>query len=507
MRQHALRLADARSASSSAGVAGRRTSRRAAGSSPQARRTPRSTPRSDTRRPTSRPPETRPSCWSRSARFRPRAPRSRSTRRLRRSTGSRARRAAAAPTAALRSRARRSTGQRAGTLPDVDWNQDISARSRTLARPASSRSARASRRPRLRALDLQIDGQTAGTGASAGDGGRPASRCSRRAPRRRRGLRERHADGRLREQHRVPRVERLRRGDRLAGRQRPAERGRRRRRGSSARSPTPASRASSRSARASRRPLTPGASTSRSTVRPRAPAQAPVTAARPASRPSRPVRTAVGEAAAGGASLSDYTRSVECRTPTARAASSRALRAAGVVSSPVEQRHRLRDHEHPQDRQVSRSSRTSSPLPIRVHFNLQIDGQTAGYRGEGRRRRTTGERTLNTGTHRSVRPARARAWRATARRSSALRQRRAVVASGDGAGPLNLDVTSGTDIVCVITNTRKTGKLEVRKNLVPADDTVTSTWNRRCDRRVPARAPATAVRRGADAQHGHAHGR
>ncbi len=39
-----------------------------------------------------------------------------------------------------------------------------------------------------------------------------------------------------------------------------------------------------------------------------------------------------------------------------------------------------------------------------------------------------------------------------------------------GAGPLNVTVTSGSDIVCVITNTRQTGKLEVQKVLNPAND-------------------------------------
>ena len=45
----------------------------------------------------------------------------------------------------------------------------------------------------------------------------------------------------------------------------------------------------------------------------------------------------------------------------------------------------------------------------------------------------------------------------------------AVVASAaaDNAGPLNVSVTTGSDIVCVITNTRETGKLEVQKDAQP----------------------------------------
>ena len=40
----------------------------------------------------------------------------------------------------------------------------------------------------------------------------------------------------------------------------------------------------------------------------------------------------------------------------------------------------------------------------------------------------------------------------------------------DNAGPLNVSVTTGSDIVCVITNTRETGKLEVQKSLSPTTD-------------------------------------
>src|SRR5204863_1968134 len=42
--------------------------------------------------------------------------------------------------------------------------------------------------------------------------------------------------------------------------------------------------------------------------------------------------------------------------------------------------------------------------------------------------------------------------------------------TGDSAGPLNVSVTSGYDIVCTVTNTRETGKLEVVKDLIPSTD-------------------------------------
>ena len=42
--------------------------------------------------------------------------------------------------------------------------------------------------------------------------------------------------------------------------------------------------------------------------------------------------------------------------------------------------------------------------------------------------------------------------------------------ASDSAGPLNVTVTTGSDIVCTITNTRETGKLEVVKELNPTSD-------------------------------------
>ena len=46
----------------------------------------------------------------------------------------------------------------------------------------------------------------------------------------------------------------------------------------------------------------------------------------------------------------------------------------------------------------------------------------------------------------------------------------AVVASGTGTGPVTVNVTDGSDIVCTITNTRKTGKIEVVKKINPTTD-------------------------------------
>ncbi len=46
----------------------------------------------------------------------------------------------------------------------------------------------------------------------------------------------------------------------------------------------------------------------------------------------------------------------------------------------------------------------------------------------------------------------------------------AVVGPGSGSGPVTVPVTDGSDIVCTITNTRKTGKLEVVKKINPTTD-------------------------------------
>src|SRR5204862_2636611 len=101
-------------------------------------------------------------------------------------------------------------------------------------------------------------------------------------------------------------------------------------------------------------------------------------------------------------------------------------------------------------------------------FNLQIDGSTdpdAANIGDGG---STGETTLNTGTYSVGETAgtstsladyqKAISCVATANGDAA-----AGSTSGDSAGPLNVSVTTGSDIVCTITYTRETGKLQVLK--------------------------------------------
>ena len=109
-------------------------------------------------------------------------------------------------------------------------------------------------------------------------------------------------------------------------------------------------------------------------------------------------------------------------------------------------------------------------------FNLQIDGNTDPNAAERGRRR------LDRRGDRST-PATTPWARRRAPRTSLADYQKSIVCkggngtgsvvaqtSGDSAGPLTVNVTSGSDIVCTITNTRETGKLEVVKDLNPSGD-------------------------------------
>ena len=108
-------------------------------------------------------------------------------------------------------------------------------------------------------------------------------------------------------------------------------------------------------------------------------------------------------------------------------------------------------------------------------FNLQIDGATdpdATDVGDGG---STGEETLNTGDHTVGETAGTDTDLADYQKSIVCRDDNGtgdVVAetTTDDGGPLTVPVTTDSDIVCLITNTRETGKLEVRKDLNPTTD-------------------------------------
>ena len=134
-------------------------------------------------------------------------------------------------------------------------------------------------------------------------------------------------------------------------------------------------------------------------------------------------------------------------------------------------------------------------------FNLQIDGTTDGDATDVGDGGSTGEETLNTGDHTVGETAGTDTDLADYQKSIECKADNgagAVVAgtTGDDAGPLTVPVTTGSDIVCVITNTRETGKLEVQKDLSPSDGRRACSTSRSTARPTATRATsATAARR------------
>ena len=115
-----------------------------------------------------------------------------------------------------------------------------------------------------------------------------------------------------------------------------------------------------------------------------------------------------------------------------------------------------------------------SPTGDPGKFNLQIDGTTDANATNVGNGGSTGEETLPTGNHTVGEVAGTSTDLADYQKSIECKADNgtgAVVASvgPDNAGPLTVNVTTGSDIVCVITNTRETGKLEVKKVAQPDD--------------------------------------
>ena len=108
---------------------------------------------------------------------------------------------------------------------------------------------------------------------------------------------------------------------------------------------------------------------------------------------------------------------------------------------------------------------------------------------------TTGEQTLDTGTHTVGETAgTSTTWPTTRSRSAASTprtQRGGSSTTGRQRGPLNVSVTTGSDVVCTITNTRKTGKLEVVKDLSPTNDP--GLFNLQIDGVAPTRRATSAT--------------
>ena len=108
-------------------------------------------------------------------------------------------------------------------------------------------------------------------------------------------------------------------------------------------------------------------------------------------------------------------------------------------------------------------------------FNLQIDGNTDPDAPTSATAARRARRRSNTGTHTVGETAGTATTLADYTKSIVCRGNNgtgSVVAqtSGDNAGPLDVPVGFTDDIVCTITNSRETGKLEVVKDLNPTND-------------------------------------
>ena len=186
----------------------------------------------------------------------------------------------------------------------------------------------------------------------------------------------------------------------------------------------------------------------------------------------------VGETAGTNTDLTDYQKSIECRAENGTGA---------VVASVGTDNASLQVNVTTGSDIVCVITNTRETGKLEVQkdlspstddglFNLQIDGTTdtdATNVGDGG---STGEETLNTGDHTVGETAGTNTDLADYQKSIVCKDDNGTgttVASttGDNAGPLTVAVTTDSDIVCVVTNTRETGKLEVQKDLNPSTDT------------------------------------
>ena len=167
----------------------------------------------------------------------------------------------------------------------------------------------------------------------------------------------------------------------------------------------------------------------------------------------------VGEAAGTGTSLANYTSSISCIDTANANAAVTATQGTGLswtvnVTSGSDIVCTISNARQTGKLEVKKAlSPTTDPGLFDLLINNVVEADNVGHNG------STGEETLNTGTH-TVGEA-AGTGTSLANYASTIECRSAngtgaVVASGSGAGPLNVSVTNGSDIVCVITNTRVT---------------------------------------------------
>ena len=170
-----------------------------------------------------------------------------------------------------------------------------------------------------------------------------------------------------------------------------------------------------------------------------------------------------GETAGTGTILSDYTQSVSCMNGRA---SVTATPVTGGWTVPVGYNDAI-VCTITNTRQTGTITVTKafSPSTDPGLVNLSVDGvnrvSNVGHGG------TTGVITVNTGTNHSVGE--------TAGTSTNLADYTSTIAcsdgsSGSGTSLSGITVTSGSNVTCTITNTRKTGTLQVIKHLSPTTD-------------------------------------
>ena len=176
----------------------------------------------------------------------------------------------------------------------------------------------------------------------------------------------------------------------------------------------------------------------------------------------------VGEAAGTGTSLGDYSSSIECVNDAGATVASSSD--AGPLNVPVNEDVvcTITNTRKAGSLEVIKDLEPSDDPGL---FDLLIDGTS--HFDDASDGDTTGTVNVNTGTH-TVGEA-AGTGTSLDDYTSAISclddgGTGSEVASGSGAGPLNVEVGEDDQIVCTITNTRKTGELEVIKDLSPDDD-------------------------------------
>ena len=182
----------------------------------------------------------------------------------------------------------------------------------------------------------------------------------------------------------------------------------------------------------------------------------------------------VGETAGTGTTLANYTSSIECKDTNGTGATVASGDGTSLANVPVTSGSDIvcviTNTRNPGKLEVKKNL---SPTTDPGKFNLQVDDVTAGTGANAIHNGTTGELTKAPGNYKVGETAGTGTTLANYTSSIECKDTNgtgATVASGDGTSLANVPVTSGSDIVCVITNTRNPGKLEVKKNLSPTTD-------------------------------------